>query len=247
MEEKSTNQNGQSNQGNQHNKPALSWTQPASAPAQMQNGAQQPKPGTAPVVTVTAPAQAQSGFKTGSIIVGIFLLCVLAIWGMVALRHKSESVVSITGTSTDEADNTSGAQTPAEESTTTPTSSETTISQTTTPPAGEVSVAGSLPITVASPQPAGMDVRVSGVSVSVPTWFVVYQDNAGVPGNALGAGLFLPGANFDSIPLLRATTPGSSYFVGESVDDGDKVFTLHGDPQVKDAQGNVLLAKFQTN
>ncbi|MEI7719972.1 MAG: hypothetical protein WCI89_02055 [bacterium] len=240
MEDKPSNQNGQSGQGSQSNqnnqssKPTLTWSQPAVS--------QKPtaQPTAQPIVTTstTMPAPVtQSGFKTASIIIGIFALCIVAVWGMVALRHKSEGVVSITGSSalatdadTGKDKNSGGVEDKAIIAANAP-----------------VVVSGVLPITVASPQPAGTEVQVSNVSVSVPTWFVVYQDNGGVQGNALGTGLFLPGVDSNTIPLLRATVAGQTYFVGESVDDGDKVFTLHGDPQVKDAQGNVLLTTFQTN
>jgi len=256
MEEKSTNQNDQ--QGattNSQNKPTLSWSQPTQPSQtnkpnnQSQGNSQnvQQKP-TYVAASNTSSTPNQSGWKTGGIVVGILALCVFAVWGMIALRHKSEEMVSITGSSTSMADEGSekAATTPAPS-----TSTETAVTQeggsTTTTPAVSTDVTATLPITVASPQTSGMSVAVSGVSVSVPTWFVVYQDDAGVQGRALGAGLFLPGVKSESIPLLRATEAGKTYFVGESVDDGDRVFTLHGDPETKGADGKVLLITFQTN
>jgi hypothetical protein len=89
------------------------------------------------------------------------------------------------------------------------------------------------------------------VVVSQPTWVVIYEDHAGVPGNALGAALFLPqsgnAAQSGTVELLRGTLPGQTYFAGEALDDGDKVFSLASDKPVRDAQGNPVLVEFTTN
>jgi hypothetical protein len=104
---------------------------------------------------------------------------------------------------------------------------------------------------ISSPQTAGFDVAVSRVVVSQPTWVVVYEDHAGVPGNALGAELFLPqsgnAAQSGTVELLRGTLPGLTYLAGEALDDGDKVFSLESDKPVRDAQGNPVLVEFTTN
>ena len=260
MEEKFTNQNDQNSQNtasaqinssNGQSKQTLSWSQPTqilqtntqnqTPQNQVRQNQEKKKKNNQPMQqnksnqpsVSSAATPTQSGWKTGGIIVGIVALCVFAVWGMVALRHRSEEVASITDSSAvmteDDAE-------VIKTTTTIPTSST----------AAPVMPSGTtLPIAVASPQAAGMKVAVSGVSVLVPTWFVVYQNNAGLQGGALGAGLFLPGSTSESIPLLRATEAGKSYFVGESVDDGDRVFVLHGDPQTKDADGKVLLTAFQ--
>jgi hypothetical protein len=94
-------------------------------------------------------------------------------------------------------------------------------------------------------------VAVSRVLVSQPTWVVVYEDHAGVPGNALGAELFLPQsegtAQSGTVELLRGTLPGQTYFAGEALDDGDKIFSLTNDKPIRDAQGNPVLVQFTTN
>ena len=232
-------QQGQQNQNNQNGKPTLSWSQPTQ-PTQVTKPASAQTPPTSQPVQVpplkTLPAGTEKNAqKTIAIIGGIIVLCLLAVWGMVSLRHRPEVAVNNEGT------------TPTEEvapvGTTAPT--ETAVSQNSAPSVVEPS--GALPVTVATPQPAGMSVAVSNVSVSVPTWIVVYKNNSGVAGNALGAGLFLPGGPVDAVPLLRATEAGQSYLVGESVDNGDRVFDLHGDAQVKDAQGTPLFVTFQAN
>src|SRR3989344_9073053 len=54
------------------------------------------------------------------------------------------------------------------------------------------SLASGSSLNITSPQVAGNSVAVAAVSVSVPTWIVIYESNAGQPGNALGAALFFP-------------------------------------------------------
>jgi hypothetical protein len=44
--------------------------------------------------------------------------------------------------------------------------------------------------------------------------------------------------------LLRATMPGQSYFVGQSLDDGDKIFSTQNDKPVRDSKGNPLFTQF---
>ena len=89
---------------------------------------------------------------------------------------------------------------------------------------------------------------VTNVMVSEPTWVVIYEDNAGIQGNALGASLFLPQsegtAQNGTVQLLRATLPGQSYLAGESIDNGDKMFSLTTDKPVVNAQGKPMLTQF---
>ena len=106
-------------------------------------------------------------------------------------------------------------------------------------------------ITVSSPQTAGFAVTVGNVQVTQPTWVVIYEYRAGTTDNALGAALFLPqsgnAAQSGTVELLRGTLPGLTYFAGEALDDGDKVFSLASDKPVRDAQGNPVLVEFTTN
>ena len=49
-----------------------------------------------------------------------------------------------------------------------------------------------------------------------------------------------------TVQLLRATLPGQNYLAGESIDDGDKIFSLLNDKPVHDVQGNQVLVQFST-
>ena len=102
--------------------------------------------------------------------------------------------------------------------------------------------------TVPSPQDAGMAVAVSGATVSAPTWMVVYELSGGKPIRALGATMFFPENNgkAGSISLARATQPNTTYFVGQSLDNGDHTFTPHVNKEVLDVSGNMSGVTFQT-
>ena len=93
-------------------------------------------------------------------------------------------------------------------------------------------------------QSAGLSVKVSSVSVSAPTWVVIYDNVNGTPGNALGARMFFPGETSGTIELLRATISGKSYFAGEYVDDGDHKYSKQSDSQVKTVAGTPLIVQF---
>src|SRR3989344_4018544 len=84
-------------------------------------------------------------------------------------------------------------------------------------------------LTIASPQIAGNSVAVAKAAVSAPTWIVVYENNAGQPGNALGAALLFPENQGGTVELLRGTTAGKSYLATEQVDNGDRKFSLKDD------------------
>jgi hypothetical protein len=168
----------------------------------------------------------------GIFVVGL-VVGVLIGWGIVGTRGASDTTaMNTTGTSTSMAGTMTGSTT-----------------------AGGVDLSGSTMgvtgLTVPSPQIAGIIVTVSHIDVSNPTWVVVYEDNNGVPGNALGAALFSPtsadAAMSGSVPLLRATVSGQTYLVGESVDNGDHVFSLTADKPVVDSSGKPVLTEFKTN
>jgi hypothetical protein len=95
-------------------------------------------------------------------------------------------------------------------------------------------------------QRAGDAVTIQTISVAAPTWVVVYENHDGKPGNALGATLFEPEMHSGTVLLLRPTVAGSSYFVGEQRDDGDKIFSLHADTPVVRQDGSQLLVSFTT-
>lgn len=208
--------------GNQ--KPTLSWSQPAAAKPVTEAA----KPAASAVAATPVKAASAAAAKNGSsagVYIGIFaaglIIGALIGWAMTPGKSDEYPAASVapTGTTTtaQPASGTSAA-----------------VSNTTT---------GSSLI-LASKQPAGFAVAVDKVEVVQPTWLVVYEDHNGTPGNAIGAGLFFAGQTNGTIQLLRATLPGQSYFVGRSLDDGDKVFSLQNDMPVRDAQGNPLFTSF---
>ena len=89
--------------------------------------------------------------------------------------------------------------------------------------------ASGLGLTIASPQIAGNSVAVAKAVVFAPTWIVVYENNGGQPGNALGAALFFPENQGGTVELLRGTSAGKSYLATEQVDNGDRKFSLKDD------------------
>lgn len=98
-------------------------------------------------------------------------------------------------------------------------------------------------------QLAGMEVLVTDTTVSVPTWLVVYELYQGKPVRALGAQMFFPELNGKGgiIKLVRATTPNTTYFIGQSLDTGDHTFTPHVNKEVLDASGRMMGVTFRTN
>lgn len=93
-------------------------------------------------------------------------------------------------------------------------------------------------LSIMSPQPAGKSIKVDKAIVSSPTWIVVYDNKDGKPGNALGASLFFPEKQSGTVTLLRATMPGKSYLAVKQVDNGDRKFSLRGDPYL--SEGGVV-------
>lgn len=93
-------------------------------------------------------------------------------------------------------------------------------------------------LSIMSPQPAGKSIKVDKAIVSSPTWIVVYDNKDGKPGNALGASLFFPEKQSGTVTLLRSTMPGKSYLAVKQVDNGDRKFSLRGDPYL--SEGGVV-------
>lgn len=216
----------------------LSWSQPASAPAPAQSKPvnapsglmpqmQKPLtvPASAPSPKVQSPMMKKSdtpaggtGNRTRMIIAAVVVLVLLAgAWYMWGGTGPTSE-----GTASQTTNNTQGS----------------TISNPTLP-------AG---LTIDSPQDAGMQVSIKSASVAAPTWIVIYDSNNGQPGRALGASMFFPDYNGKggTINLLRGTLPGQTYLVGESLDDGDHIFSPQNDKPVRDQSGNPVWMKFQT-
>jgi hypothetical protein len=112
-------------------------------------------------------------------------------------------------------------------------------------PAADTEVAGSLSLTVSN-QSAGKEVVVENPRVQQDSWLVVYESMGGKPGNILGAAMAFPQNSGKPviIPLLRATTPGSTYLIGENIDNGDHVFSVDSDKKVTDQNGALATQSF---
>ncbi len=93
-------------------------------------------------------------------------------------------------------------------------------------------------------QTAGLSVEITNVAVDQPVWLVVYESRNGRPGNVLGAALFDSQQNSGKVELLRSTRAGETYFVGTSVDNGDRKFSLTSDRPVLNNEDRLLLTEF---
>ncbi len=213
--------NQQSNQKPQDQKTGLTWSQPSGAQRTAQP---QAKPAATPA------AGNESGGRVIGIIVGVVIVLALVVWGITALRHRGGEV-STTATSTETTVTTDEASaTPAEETPSVPAVTAAPVSTT-----ASFSVAA---------QPAGDAVAVSNLSLTQPTWVVVYESRDGKPGNILGAGLFFAGDTTASVPLMRATVAGQTYFVTEMADNGDKLFSIKDEKPVVDQNGQQVWTTF---
>jgi len=110
---------------------------------------------------------------------------------------------------------------------------------------GTASLGSNTSLSIASPQAAGDSVAIAKAAVSAPTWVVIYEDNNGKPGNALGAALFFPGTTSGTVELLRATVAGKTYLAAEQVDNGDRKFSLKDDQLVM-VGGAIQWVTFET-
>lgn len=246
-------QQGNQGAGQQNQKPGgLSWSQsapqhaggtPASAPA----AAKPPVQAATPAMPAKAPVQ-NTNNKSGSSpsskqaqqpgsgrLVGIFVSGVIVGliigWGWFSLRG-------------DDSDNMMASTTPETTTSATGATGTTKTPETTTKPATTGTSVSSGALNVASGQAAGLSVELSSISVSVPTWVAIMDNNNGTPGNALGAAMFFPGDKSGKIDLLRQTVSGKTYLVGEYVDNGDHKFSKQQDSQVTGISGAPMLVEF---
>lgn len=213
-----------SNEKSSDKKPGLTWSTPnATAPMVAVNNAKQSPAQLA--LPKASPTNGSTARYVG-LFVGGLVLGVAVAWGWSALRNSGERVAV--------------KNTAAEVKTTKDQMGDARASV-----AAGVVLENS-DIDVASPQSAGQSVSINRVTVSQPTWVVVYDNNAGKPGNVLGAQLFFTSTG-GAVTLLRPTMAGKTYFIGRAIDDGDRKFQKVSDSIVADANGNPVLVTFTTN
>jgi hypothetical protein len=242
------------NQKNDGSKPGLSWTQPA------QGGSTQ---NAKPVSTTTKPASSISSNAAAAsdatdstarvigIIIGIVVVFALAAWGIVALHNRSvnnseEAANAGTSSTTDETiTDTDTAVAPTPVAPTAPVAPAPGGANPTAAPTPQAMTSGAS-FSVPSPQTAGSSVTVENLSLSAPTWIIVYDSISGTPGRVLGATLLFPADKSGTVELARSTVAGSNYLVTAAVDNGDKTFSVHGEKPVADASGSQMWIKLQT-
>lgn len=241
-------QNSQNNSSNSNNQPkaGLSWSQPTPANVQNKNTSTGGNTSnTKPVSTAAAQAADSTGRVIG-IIVGIIVVFALAAWGIVALHKRSVSSDVSTASSTSETttDNTSPETAPTDANAT-PTTEATAPTPAHEAVPVKTAAAGSATLDVASSQAAGDQVAFTNLSVSVPTWIVVYEETNGEPGRILGAQLYFKGDTAGTVQLLRPTVSGQNYYVAAALDNGNKTFAKADEKFVLDSSGKQMWIKFQ--
>ena len=242
-----SNQNPNQKNDNQQ-KPGLSWTQPGQNNNSQNKNANTTSP--KPITTATSTLSNTPADSTGrviSIIIGIVVVFALAAWGIVALHNRSNSDAAV---GTDTATSTSASTTDTTTTGTKPASDAGSAASTNNTPAtaaAGVATGATASLSVASPQDAGSSVKVTGMSLSAPTWIIVYETAGGKPTRILGATLFFKGDTAGTVSLLRNTASGQDYLVSAAVDNGDKAFSLSDDKVVPDSTGAQMWIKFSTH
>ncbi len=178
------------------------------------------------------PAKQPQQNQSSSRLIGVFISGVIVGliigWGWFSLRTddaQEGAMASSTVKSTTETPSKTNTNTPASTGTKAPTAVS----------------SGTLDVLS---QSAGLTVKVSSISVAVPTWVLVMDNNNGTPGNGFGAQMFFPGDKSGTVDLLRPTVAGKSYFVAEFVDNGDHKFSRQTDTQVTGISGAPMLVEF---
>lgn len=101
---------------------------------------------------------------------------------------------------------------------------------------------------VVTDQAAGATVHVDELSLALDGWAVVHEEQGGYIGNALGAMRRDAGSYTDlTVSLLRNTEPATRYWVVLYSDNGDRLFNLHDDFPIRDANSNPIISSFMTN
>jgi hypothetical protein len=247
------------NQKNDGSKPGLSWTQPAQG-GNTQHNANKPVSTTTKPASSTASSNAaaasdatDSTARVIGIIIGIVVVFALAAWGIVALHNRSvnnseEAANAGTSSTTDETitdTDTGTAVAPTPVAPTAPVAPAAGGATPTAAPTPQAMTSGAS-FSVPSPQTAGSSVTVENLSLSAPTWIIVYDSISGTPGRVLGATLLFPADKSGTVELARSTVAGSNYLVTAAVDNGDKTFSVHGEKPIADANGSQMWIKLQT-
>jgi hypothetical protein len=211
-------------------KPGLSWstpktdTAPVAVPPPARESAKVAP--VAPVAAAEAPSPAANPLQTHAPVYAALLVS-----GIIIGVLLSSAWASVVGPDTPSVASVASSTPTSSKGVTTPAATSTTSSNT------------PVPLTVQD-QPAGASVTIAKLAIAKPTWVVVYVNKGGKPGNALGARLFFAGDTKGKVTLLRNTAPGQTYFVGLSVDNGDRTFSLSKDKPLAGADG-VLWATFK--
>lgn len=91
----------------------------------------------------------------------------------------------------------------------------------------------------------GNVVFLSSVTLANGGWVAIHKDNAGTPGEVIGAQYFDKGINTGKITLTKPTVEGGLYYAVLHSDDGDKKFDVAKDQPLKDSKGNVIMKIFK--
>lgn len=182
----------------------------------------------------TAPAvRESSGLTIVFSILGGVVVGALAVWGWYSLGANERTEGDITKVPS--VSNSAGSM------------NETVVPQESLPEQSSVPETGSpLSLSIGN-QSAGLQVAVAQVSLPYSGWVVIHEDRDGVPGNALGAARIDGNRPSTTVELLRGTLPGKVYYGLLYRDDGDKLFSLDNDFPIRDASGNPVMVRFETN
>lgn len=249
----STGQQG--NQNNQKPGGGLSWSQAPSSSSSSNNTSAKPNtvpvkpaapaPKPAPAVKKDDAKQGSAG-RTASIFIAGIAVGLIIGWGWFSLGKDADTKV-VTEEKSAAATETETVKTPAKPvapASVKETATKETVKETSAASTKPVTTVSAGTLTVASPQAAGTEVAIGSVSVTVPTWVVVFEMVNGNIGNALGAKMFFEKETSGTVELLRGTVAGKTYLVAEYADNGDHKFDKRADTQVTGITGAPLTAEF---
>ncbi len=90
----------------------------------------------------------------------------------------------------------------------------------------------------------GQIIFISDVTLPNGGWVVIRRDNAGTPGDFVGAGYFGPNVHVGEVDLSTPTREGERYYGVLYDDNGDGRFSLGGDEPILGADGQPLQVIF---